>query len=59
MVNVNDQCIGCGTCVAIDDKLFKMEGTPPKAKLLKQPETPDELKKYDEAKAACPVGAIE
>ncbi len=59
MANINDTCIGCGTCAAIDDQLFKVEGNPSKAKLIKQPEGPEEQKKYEEAKASCPVGAIE
>gem|GEM_PF-4885799 len=37
--------------------LFKVEGIP--ATLIKQPETPEEQQKYDDAKAACPVAAIE
>ena len=57
MAGINNQCIGCGTCAAIAPDLFKVEGTP--ATLIKQPTTPDEQAKYDEAKSACPVAAIE
>jgi ferredoxin len=57
MVGINNQCIGCGTCSAIAPELFKVEGVP--AELIKQPTTPEEQKKYDEAKSSCPVGAIE
>lgn len=57
MANINDMCIGCGTCVAINDKLFKIEEG--KAKVVKQPETDEEKASYEQAKASCPVGAIE
>lgn len=37
--------------------IFKVEGIP--AVVIKQPETDDEKKHYEDAKASCPVGAIE
>jgi len=57
MAGINNQCIWCGTCAAVAPDLFKVEGIP--ATLIKQPETPEEQQKYDDAKAACPVAAIE
>lgn len=57
MAGINDKCIGCGTCASLAPELFKVEGVP--AQLIKQPVTPKEQQKYEEAKAACPVQAIE
>ena len=56
-MRVNDQCIWCWTCWAMAPDLFKVDGIP--ATVLKQPETPEEQKAYEEAKASCPVSAIE
>jgi len=56
MAGINDTCIGCGTCAMLAPELFKMESVP--AQLIKQP-TLEDKEKYDLAKDACPVKAIE
>ena len=56
MANINDKCIGCGTCALIAPELFKVEGVP--AQLTKNP-APEDKEKYNQAKEACPVSAIE
>ncbi len=56
MAGINDKCIGCGTCQLIAPELFKVDGVP--AKLIKAP-APEDKEKYDQAKDACPVQAIE
>lgn len=57
MVSINDSCIGCGMCQTFSDAIFKVDGVP--AHVIKQPETPEEIQAYEDAKAACPVQAIE
>ena len=56
MAGINDKCIGCGTCAAIDDKIFKVECVP--AQIIKKL-TPEDKAQYDQAQVACPVAAIE
>jgi ferredoxin len=51
-IKINDDCIGCGTCSAICEEVFEMDG--PKAKVLKQIDTPC----VDEAIESCIVQAI-
>lgn len=57
MVSINDSCIGCGMCGMTAPTIFKVDGVP--AHVIKQPETPEEIQAYEDAKAACPVQAIE
>lgn len=53
MIKVNDTCIGCGACVAIDPEHFDFnEGV----SVATSQEVTDTVK---EAAEACPVGAIE
>ena len=56
MAGINDSCIGCGVCESIDSEIFKVEDGV--AKIIKKL-IPEDKEKYDEAKEACPVNAIE
>lgn len=56
MVKVNEKCIGCGVCESIAKTIFKIDGI---SKVIKQPETPEEITACEQAKSACPVAAIE
>ncbi len=60
-VKINDQCIGCGTCVALVDEVFEItEDGVAKVKEGFLEITNEELiKRVLEAKDACPVQAIE
>lgn len=53
---VNEHCIWCGTCVAVDDKLFVMKDG--KAEVIKQPENEQEKASFKNAQMSCPVAAI-
>ncbi len=57
MVQVNETCIGCGVCPTIAPTIFVMENG--HAKVIKQPETPEEVAAVEQAKSSCPVWAIE
>jgi len=57
MKKINNNCIWCGLCQTFSDVLFSVQGIP--AVVVKQPETPEEQATYEQAKAACPVQAIE
>lgn len=52
-----ETCIGCGQCVSIAEKTFKLgcEGTSEVLDTWKQ----DDEKKIKEAKESCPVNAID
>ena len=53
---IEENCIGCGACEAISDKLFKVDGV----SVVKCEEVPEELKeKAQEAIDSCPTSAIE
>jgi len=55
MVKVNQKkCIGCGMCVSICPKVFKLENGKSKVKNAKAVKTCD----IKAAKKGCPVGAI-
>ena len=56
MAGIDSKCIGCGTCALMAPELFKVEGVP--AQLIKKL-TPEDKEKYDQAKGACPVEAIQ
>lgn len=56
MAGISDNCIACGTCAALAPEIFKVDG--PKAQIIKKL-TPADKEKYDEAKSACPVTAIQ
>jgi ferredoxin len=51
-IKINDKCIGCGTCEAICEEVFEMNG--PRAIVKKQLDTPC----VDEAIDYCTEGAI-
>lgn len=51
-----DKCIGCGTCVAIAPKTFKLEADG-KAEVIEPPG--DDKVTIKEAVDSCPVDAIE
>jgi ferredoxin len=57
MAKINSSCIGCGVCASIAPDIFVVQGVP--AQVVKQPETPEEKTSFEQAKASCPVGAIE
>jgi len=57
MVSISDKCIGCGVCPTIAPTIFAMDNG--HAKVIKQPETPEENSAVEQAKASCPVTAIE
>lgn len=50
-----NKCIGCGTCVAIAPKSFKL-GKDGKAQVIEP--VGDDEEKIKEAAESCPVGAI-
>ncbi|PJA48647.1 MAG: ferredoxin [candidate division SR1 bacterium CG_4_9_14_3_um_filter_40_9] len=54
--SVNGNCIGCGVCVNINNKLFAMDGG--HSKVIKQPVTSEEIASFNMAKSSCPVTAI-
>ncbi len=52
-----DKCIGCGACVLISDKLFRLDGD--KAKELKKVvDNEEERELVLKAARSCPSGAI-
>lgn len=53
---VNEHCIGCWACASISP-CFQMQADG-KAKVIKQPETPDENNWAKDALSMCPVQAI-
>jgi ferredoxin len=53
---VNEHCIGCGTCVAVAEKLFAM--TWGRAEVIVQPETDADKSAFKVAQMSCPVWAI-
>ncbi|MFA5318471.1 MAG: ferredoxin [Patescibacteria group bacterium] len=56
MIKVNKEiCIGCGTCAAICDKVFKINEDEFKAEVIDESSTEDCVQ---EAIEACPVDAI-
>lgn len=59
MAKVNDACIACGVCVNIAPEIFEINNENWKSHAIKQPETPEEQKKFEDAKASCPTSAIE
>lgn len=50
-----NKCIGCGVCVAIADKTFRI-GTDGKSELVDNPSDNEEI--IQQAIDSCPVGAI-
>lgn len=50
---VNDNCIGCGMCQAIDEEHFEMDGT---STVISQDNLDSE--NLNNAIESCPVGAI-
>jgi len=54
MLKVNENCIGCGACQAIDDEHFEMDGV---STVISQENLDSEALKT--AVESCPVGAIE
>lgn len=54
MLKVNENCIGCGACMAIDADHFNVEG--PVSEVITQDNITDATR---EAVNSCPVGAIE
>lgn len=57
-VKVNDDCIGCGACVAIAPDIFELNTGTMKSFVKKQPATPEEDELAKQAADACPVAAI-
>lgn len=53
-IDVNENCIGCGACIAIDPEHFDFEGS------LSKPINNENLdsKALNDAIDSCPVGAI-
>lgn len=54
---VNDKCIGCGVCIAIDPEHFDFDNEKGISKVISEKNI--ESPKVEEAADACPVGAIE
>jgi ferredoxin len=55
---VDDQCIACSACVQEAGEHFQMNDEEGLAFIIKQPETTEELKRCENAMAACPVESI-
>jgi ferredoxin len=55
MVSVNQDCIGCGACVSICDKVFEMKGG---KSVVKKGQEKSKLPCVKEAIDSCPVNAI-
>ena len=55
---VDDQCIACDACVFEAPGFFSMTDDDGHAYVSKQPQTPEEIEKCNDALAACPVEAI-
>ena len=55
---VDDQCIACDACVFEAPGFFTMNDDEGHAFVSKQPTTPEEIAKCNDALAACPVEAI-
>ena len=58
MAKVNENCIGCQVCVSLAPEIFAMKDDG-HSNAIKQPSTPEEQANFENAKAACPVAAIE
>ena len=54
MLKINENCIGCGACQAVDDEHFEMDGV---STVISQDNLDSEALKT--AIDSCPVGAIE
>ena len=59
MYGINDNCIKCGVCASIADSLFVLNDDSHKAQIKKNPESPEEIKMYEDAQSSCPAQAIE
>ena len=58
MLKINQQnCIGCSLCTTFAKNVFKVEGTPPKAFVVRQP-NPEEKTGVEQAIANCPLQVI-
>ena len=57
-VSVNDDCIGCGACVALAPDIFEMSSDTMKSQVKKQPTNDEEIELAKQAVDACPVSAI-
>ena len=55
---VDDQCIACDACVCEAPLFFAMNDDDGHAYVKKQPQTPEEIQKAQDALQACPVEAI-
>ncbi|MFA6458716.1 MAG: ferredoxin [Patescibacteria group bacterium] len=55
---ISDACIGCGICATIASEVFEMDPASGKSQVRADTDLKN-LKKAEEAAAACPVGAIE
>ena len=54
MLKINENCIGCGACQAVDEEHFEMDGV---STVISQDNLDSEALKT--AIDSCPVGAIE
>ncbi len=57
-VEVSEECIGCGACVAIAPAIFELNTDTMKSHVKKQPEGDEEEKLARQAADSCPVSAI-
>jgi len=57
-VKVNDDCIGCGACVAVAPEIFELSQETMKSHVKRQPKTKKDNELTKQAAEACPVDAI-
>jgi len=55
---IDDNCIGCGTCVGIAPFCFRLNDIETKSMVFNQPQTDAEVQACEDALGSCPVSAI-
>jgi len=59
MAKINEHCISCAACSMTGPSIFWWDADNMKPTVIKQPENEAEKADFENAKAGCPVQAIE